>query len=624
MPRSQAGASPAQPGGKINHLLIALVESFFYEEYPLPSYSFLHPASTITKCHAGSLDPCLSLALAGTATLHISIRSHAGRADHDNGATPENEDDATTHSLDCTCHGLVPIQAAERIIWSSIESPTIARLQALLLCINHCMHTGRFQRAFMLAAVAARFAAALRLHREHQGLDFVAQETRRRIVWSLKLIERYFSIGLPEFELCPFESIYIQLPCVESVYDGGSTNESTPENLNTSSTVQDEYGAYQLCVNLESLRRDIVKLGRAFAHCEPISPQIPSLIRSFERALFDIGTKMPHGPELSFDQINALIMSRWLPRHIALQLSWHQCHCDLYRLLLEGYPEAAPRPALDVLSRQEANHLDENGCSDLLLRAEHQCLHHSKAIILILTLLNQQSARFCFLEFDATICAYHATRLLLFISRFGRDLKVRPSEEFAASRLELCLAALRRFFPQNKLVGPIIAEMESNRHRLATLTPTSVSREPASEMNEKLAVHSLLRQAGFSERDEVDGGIGILTASTSVTTQTSSIFPQSEPPRIARTLRKTDGAHESVASFDPPTGHRPIIAGDGLSGQPTVVQDANVESLMTAQDGGAPMGDARDFTSFIPLRAWDMPNPFISWLEAWNNSCPLE
>lgn len=623
------GASPAQPGSNINHRLAALVESFFHEEYPLPSYSFLHPESTVAKCHVGTLDPCLSLALAGVATLHISICLQAGKSAHNTGFVPQNEDDATTHSLNCTCHGLMPVQAAEQLIWSSIENPTISRLQALLLCINHYMHIGRFQRAFMLAALAARFAAALRLHREHHGLDFVAQETRRRIVWSLKLVERYFSIGLPEFELCPFESIYIQPPCVESAYDAGSTQETSLEDPSSPSPLEDDYGAYQLCVHLESLRRDIVKLGRAFNHCERISPQISSLIRSFERTLFDIGAKMPHGPELSFDQINALIPSRWLPRHIALQLSWHQCHCDLYRLLLRGYPEAAPRPALEALSQQGTNDHDETGCNDILLRAERHCLHHANAIILILTMVNQQSPRSCLLEFDATICAYHATRLLFFISRFGRDLKARPSEEFAASRLELCLAALRRFFPQSKLVEPIIAEMENTRHTLTTLTPRSASRAPASEMNEKLAVHSLLRLARFSDRDDVDGGNGNLAAATAARTQNSSIFPPRDASGPARTTpRWTEGGDDQVASYNPPTENRPFTASDGLSGQSMIVQDLSVdaltEALITAQDGGPPMGQDWDFTSFMPLQAWEMPNHFISWLDVADNSCPQE
>ena len=626
----QAVASPAQHGGKINHHLIALVESFFREEYPLPSYSFLHPASTLTKCRAGTLDPCLSLALAGVATLHISIRLQAGKCGHENSIVVQDEDNnTTTHSLNCACHGVTPIQAAEQIIWSSIESPTIARLQALLLCINHRMHTGRFQRAFMLAAMAARFAAALRLHREHQGLDFVAQETRRRIVWSLKLVERYFSIGLPEFELCPFDGIYIQLPCVESAYQAGSTDQTTAEHPNFSLPLEDDCGAYRLCVNLESLRRDIVKLGRAFACSERISPQIPSLIRSFERTLFEIGAKLPNGPDLSFDQINALITSRWLPRHVALQLSWHQCHCDLYRLLLRGYPEAAPRPELEALSRQGKHGPDEVGCNDILLRAERQCLHHSKAIILILTLLNQQSPRFCFLEFDTTICAYHATRLLFFISKSGRDVQSRPSEEFAASRLELCLAALRRFFPQSKLVGPIIAEMENNRHTLATLTPRSASRVPVSGVNEKLAVHSLLRLAKFSERDDVDSGTGILPVGTAATMQNSSMFPPTDSPEISRTIpRLAEGRDDSVASFNSLTGPRQSTAGDEFSGQSMIVQDLSVdalaEALMTAQDGRASMGEDWDFISCVPLQAWDMPNPFISWFDVSDESCPLE
>jgi hypothetical protein len=137
-------------------------------------------------------------------------------------------------------------------------------------------------------------------------------------------------------------------------------------------------------------------------------------------------------------------------------------------------------------------------------------------------------------------------------------------------------------------------------------------------MNEKLAVHSLLRLARFSERDDADGGTGILTAgTTSAPTQTNSIFPQTDPPGIAgMTARKTEGGHDSVASFDPLTGHRLTTAGDGLSGQSMIVQDLSVdaltEALMTAQDGGAPMGEDWDFTSFMPLQAWDMPNPFIS------------
>ncbi|KAJ5364875.1 uncharacterized protein N7496_010588 [Penicillium cataractarum] len=648
---SQAGASHAQPSGKVNHLLVLLLESFFREEYPLPSYSFVHPTSTIAKCHAGTLEPCLSLALAGVATLHISMRLKTAVYTRNNSAFTDNEDEATMHSLNCTCRGLAPIRAAEQIIWSSIETPTVAKLQALLLCINHGMQTGRFQRAFMLAAMAARFATALRLHRENPSLDFVARETRRRIVWSLKLIERYFSIGLPEFELCPFETIFIQLPCTESMYDVGI--ECPSETSNPSSPLEDDRGAYRLCVNLETLRRDIVKLGRDFAVCGQISPQFPSLIGSFERALSEIGARLPHGPELSFDQINTLVASQWLPRHIALQLSWHQCHCDLYRLLLQGYPEAGPQHGLEVFLQQASNDDNENGCEDILLRAERHCLQHANAIIMILTMLNQQSTRVFGLEFDTTICAYHATRLLLFISRFGKDLKNRPSEEFTLSRLDLSLAALRRFFPQNELVGPIITEMEDNRRKFAARTyraplsvpwavrrgntviaqdfdaqagPSDVPSAPtntvpplASKTTEVLAVHSLLRQARFSDKENADRGTSIPIAGTPPTNQPNNILSQTDPPGFnGISSSQTEFVPENFPSSSATAKQKMTTVGDALSGQPTLTQDTSTDALtdptsMAPDNGTAIMGEDWDFASFMPLQAWVMPNLGSSW-----------
>lgn len=643
---SQADTSHFKPSGKVNHLLVSLLESFFREEYPLPSYSFVHPTSTIAKCHAGTLEPCLSLALAGVATLHISMRLKTAIYSRSNSAVTNHEDEATMHSLNCTCRGLAPIRAAEQIIWSSIETPEVAKLQALLLCINHGMQTGRFQRAFMLAAMAARFATALRLHRENQSLDFVARETRRRIVWSLKLIERYFSIGLPEFELCPFETIFIQLPCAETMYDIG-----TSETSNPSSPLEDDHGAYQLCVNLEILRRDIVKLGRDFAVCGQISPEFPSLISSIERALSEIGAKLPHGPELSFNQINTLITSRWLPRHIALQLSWHQCHCDLYRLLLQGYPEAGPQHALEVFLQQASNDDNDNSGEHLLLRAERHCLQHANAIIMILTMLNQQSTRVFGLEFDTTICAYHATRLLFFISRFGKDLKGRPSEEFALSRLELCLAALRRFFPQNELVGPIIAEMEDNKRKLATQTRRAASSVPsptsrvsamldqdfvaqdgasgipsaptntvplASETAEVLAVHSLLRQARFSDKESADCGTSIPIAA-SATNQTDNILSQTAPLWFnGMSSSQAQSFPENFRSSNTIAKQKMTTVGDTLSGRPTLTHDTSIDALtettsMAHHNDTATMGEDWDFTSFMPLQAWVMPDLGASW-----------
>ncbi|KAI0828106.1 hypothetical protein F5Y06DRAFT_225316 [Hypoxylon sp. FL0890] len=462
---SDEGEGSCEPA--ISEDMLSLVDTFFERIYPMPSFAFLHPTTTKRRCKDGVRYKALALAICAMTALY----------------TTQNSEDAS-----------VWIQEAEQYVWQNLESPTIPRLQALLLIVRYCMEAGRFQRAFMLIAIAARSAAAMRLNHEPQDLDIIGKEVRRRIVWSLKITERYFSVGLPEFELCPFESIYLHLPSSEEEFSNADQS--------------GDYGSYSLYVRLENVRRDIMKLTRAVALCDKPYPLLTKLIRDFQQGLSEIGSWMPNGIEVPPLQIAEPIGDPWLARRVSVSISWHQSHCDLYRILLPGYPEAAPSVVL--------NTLDPDYVSD----AEQSCLKHSAAIIEILTNLNQQSTSRLLLEFDIAICAYHATRVLLFISRFGRTVE-RPSPEFATSRADLCLAALKRFYGSSVLVRPIIEEIQrsltifSHQGYTSTFPPSPDSNEhvhgdpecqlsSAAKTRQRLAIHSLLRQAEFSNGNDDD------------------------------------------------------------------------------------------------------------------------
>ncbi|RNJ55318.1 hypothetical protein D7B24_008748 [Verticillium nonalfalfae] len=445
--------------------MLVLVDAFFENIYPLPSYAFLHPETTKRRCRDAQVHRALASAVCAIAALHMGRdRQLASRW----------------------------IQGAEQSIWLHLGSPTIPRLQTLLLIIHFRMETGAFQRAFMLTATAARFATAMRLNYERPDLDPISREVRRRIVWSLKIMERYFSIGLPEFELCPIESIYLEFPSPEEQFEVTSRGEN---------------GTYRLLIRLETIRRDVMKLNRSVAPLDEPLPSLIKLIRHHQQSLSDIGTVMPEGTHLTETQTLGLLGSPWLPRRVLMHISWHQAHCDLNRILLSGYPEAAPPIVLEAVDPAD------------LAAGERQCLDHATSIIQILTNLNQQSTQRQCLEFDTAICAYHAARLVLFISRFGRDPD-RPAPEFAASRADLCLTALKRFFPSSALVAPIIEELQrcigvfsQQEDDLASfkLDPT---KEPtrhrdlesqlsaAARARQRLAIHSLLRQAEFSDGDD--------------------------------------------------------------------------------------------------------------------------
>ena len=574
--------------------MLALVDAFFEAIYPLPSYAFLHPETTKKRCRDGQFHTALAFALCAVAAQHMG--------------TAGDRDTASRWVRD-----------AEQSIWEHLECPTVPRLQTLLLIIHHRMETGRFDRAFMLIAIAARFVAAMKLNHEHPHLDPVAREVRRRIVWSLKIMERYFAHGIAQFELCPAESIYLDFPLAEEAF---GAERQQPAEL----------GAYSLTVRLEAVRRDIIKLTRNIAALhEPPSTSLVDLINHHQQSLDEIGALMPDGTELDVARIPELLQSPWLPRRILMHISFHGAHFDLYRILLHGYPEAAPAPVLASVPR------------DMLAAAEAQCIHHTKSIINLLTALNQHSSSHRLFEFDTAICVYQALRLLLFIARFGRSTG-RPTVEYASSRVDLCIAALRRFFPTSRLVSPIIEELERLKKALAqqrqehmqeqrrqqlalrqqqqgTATggaaqaTSPVSSSPtlvgdleqenrlagATDARERLAIHSLLRQAGFSHGEDDDD-----QASGSLNLEHAQIVANA-----------TGSMHEDLLRF--PAGSEHLASGAAADEMPDEQAGAGAYAPAGLACFGVPgaswdigpsymMDDGED-----PAEAEVMPLPIFPW-----------
>lgn len=603
-----------------------LIDSFFQNIYPLPSYSFLHPSSTRRKFTDGTLDKSLTYAIAAISSLR----------------TPGWPRPLRIQDLEKTW-----IEEAESLIWQNLESPSIARVQATLLVVLYRAETAQLRRAFMLASLAGRAAAAMRLNHERpasvSAAGEVSLEMRRRLMWSLKMVERYFSVGLPEFELCPVENIYIRLPCNEYQFSG------TPES---SWEMTDDGAAYHICVKLEMFRRDVMKLQRSLQLYEEAFLQLPRLMGDFQQHLERIRAQFPDttvdDEHYDLDRpawmSRRLVSGRWLPRHLLMRLSWHQCHCDLYRLLLRNFRDAAPKVIIDGLE------------TDFLDTAERRCIHHARSIVQAISALSAvlpeektdvHQAEPRLLEFDTAICAYTASRILLFTSRFGQTSSC-PSEDFALSRTKLCLATVHKFFPRSLLVRPIVGELErlieifsagrsTSPHRFSSPRPECVRagdgeggevkavggwtgsrgrpRDPvrqlsgAARIRQRLAIHSLLRQADFSDdEDEQDMGSGhpqpVSTATYTISASTTFTETAPTPPTFEQTSSQfspdqghtlpTNGDYTPLApqqgNPDPSWPHRFFVGGDLLQTDdgPVSKEEEEVDDEMAvAAPGGA-------------------------------------
>ncbi|KAI1115654.1 hypothetical protein F5Y14DRAFT_110747 [Nemania sp. NC0429] len=426
--------------------VVEYIEDYFNHLYPLPSFAFLHKPTVIRRCRDGTINEPLKLAICAITSLHLQ------RA-------------PLYHHLWA--------QQAEQLILRQISRPSIFHLQALLLVVRYRIESGEFPTAFMLAALAARTAVALRLNYERSELAPVAQEARRRLFWALYLLDDYFCVGLREFELCPEETIHLQLPCREEIFEAGQPCQTGMLRPGASDDVS-AMGLRGAFMRLTSARRAIMRFNRRVGLGEESPSTIAGRIRLFEQELANLQAAL--SPEHQYSVSN-LASCEWPAQFVMLHMSYHQCHCDIYRIFLNGYSEAAPRKLLASISAEDR------------MTMQAQCLKHAESILLILNdflatrPVNHKHDHHgpLLLERDAAVCAFESARLVMFGARLRLHpyLHLRPSS--TTSTLETCIRKAREislrfitsFFPYSASTRSLKTALE---HLIASYTTESQSR----------------------------------------------------------------------------------------------------------------------------------------------------
>ncbi|KAJ4116350.1 hypothetical protein NW769_003417 [Fusarium oxysporum] len=391
--------------------IISLVNQYFERLYPLSAFCFLHQATVIQRCHDKTIDRALQLAICSITAIYFD--------------QCQGERDAWAGE-------------AEQLILDRLEQPSIFKIQASLLLIRYRAAVGQFPRAFIMAGLAARWAAAIRLNYEHSKLSPVAQEVRRRTFWSLSLLEDSFCVGLKEFELFDADTIYLQLPCEDADFQ------------------QERHVPTGYLQPGKGLEPEVLRIRAAFVRV--------AFIRR------------------------------------AIHMSWHLTHCDLYRIFLTGYPESTPDTMIEGISAAEKG-LMKDKClshaeqivkvlSDFVQHKEENeilefeaaiCTYHAARLVLFGTYTGKDNTGLPMQMAinKAQLCLDVITRYFAF------------SEQLKSMRQEL-----ERVIQQHK------AWLESSDHRAITTTtdpnPAQSSKlAKDAYIRQRLAIHSLLRQSDF-------------------------------------------------------------------------------------------------------------------------------
>lgn len=385
-----------------------IFENFFLHLYPVTVFSYLHKASLIQRYRSDLRDKALLHALVGITSLLTDV-------------TPTPKNDASRH-----------IDAAETLVLSQFSRPSVAKVQTLVLIIEYRILSQQNEAAFVLLSIAVRYSYALRLNYEAPNMCFLARESRRRLMWSVFLLDMHLASGLPDFTLCPAESIHIQLPCRTENFELDISQNTEP--LHTSQPVAPRsIGLDALFIRLSWIRGKIIKSTKRMVLSRSQNvDHIMIEVHALGTELHKFASELPVEYRLTERNLQLRSHTSQMAPYTLLHIWWRQCHCDLYRIVLEGLLEALPSPIIHQLDQS------------FVLTCQQQCFNKASEIVDIFKVILSLKDKPPFLDFHLPVCAYQCARLLFYIYRTRADL-FSLSADTVTSQARQCLNILESF-----------------------------------------------------------------------------------------------------------------------------------------------------------------------------------
>jgi hypothetical protein len=386
---SPAGSAPLElscPDDSFDALALRAFDKFFRHVHHIPMFSFLHRASLMERYHAGLLDRPLLLALIGIAALFTDIGPG-------------------TKGFGVRC-----IDEAAGLLMRDFEKPSVLRLQALVIITKHRILSRRFFSAFMLHATACRFAAALRLNHENPAICFLAQESRRRLMWSLYMLDTGIASGQVDFALWPNPEtqIHVQLPCNERNFEFDLPEPTEPLKPpgpgpdGLVRTLPDVVGFLALHVRIQWIRSKIQQYTThilANSTVEALS-QLPQKSAELASELDTFEARLPQSFRWSEANLRLRAYSPRLGIFIMTHVWWQQCHCDLYRLWISGTREALPESVVGQMNPEFVSH------------CRRQCYDHARTMADMFAQLLALGSEIPVMDLDLPVCAHQTAKLL--------------------------------------------------------------------------------------------------------------------------------------------------------------------------------------------------------------------
>ncbi|KAI1827764.1 hypothetical protein F4861DRAFT_535598 [Xylaria intraflava] len=513
--------------------------NYFRHVHHVPVFSFLHRASLMQRFHAGMMDRALLLALVGVTSLLTDL----GPGMREYGAR---------------C-----IDECQNMVLQDLENPSTIKIQALVLVMKHRILSRRFTSAFMLAAMAARFAYALRLNYENPSLCFLARESRRRLMWAFLTIDSGVNGGQADFTLLSADSLHIQLPCNERNFEFDLPQVTGHLRPLPAQPFPDDVGSLALHVRLLWMRSRVSYCTKNVLNMpESEVVQLPQVIKVLTQELDTFNDHLPASFKFSESNLQLRAYSPRLCVYIMIHVWWRQCHCDLYRIVLSGLKEALPRSSVNRLEPQ------------FVAYCARQCFEHAIAMVEIFRLTLALDGGLPVTDLDLSVCAYQCARMLYFaFQKYRGELRLTADQVIEHGNRCLQIARAMNHVPAG---AAIVSDLEKLISR-GLISSTSPSRpetpdvggasalsqrrlsrqvlnhdQPINPLEGEVTMVPMPSPAGNLSSPRVTNNIAIPTPVSTATTV--PLQPRRDPPFSDLTVNDPNMARPILPPVVPPDG----------------------------------------------------------------------
>ncbi|CAI7660908.1 unnamed protein product [Penicillium pancosmium] len=220
----------------------------------------------------------------------------------------------------------------------------IENLQILLLLICWYSLDRKISNMWTSSAMAARIAYGMRLNYESTDpVPFISKEARRRIMWSIFMLDKFNSGGFAELTLCNASTMHLNLPCEERNFELDiPTTTATLTPTFSSGTLESGIGLMGHMSRLVKIRHDVLEVTKRIISSKESPYAAKKSIKALDANLHDFAHSLPNHLQDNKRNLLSRAYTTELTGYITLHSLWVQCHCDLYRMMIPGIRESVP------------------------------------------------------------------------------------------------------------------------------------------------------------------------------------------------------------------------------------------------------------------------------------------